>query len=99
MHPHPVGTKPPNAFGLYDMHGNMTEWCLDWIDANRAFAPDPVTDPKGFTSGTGRVTRSGNYSYNPSLCRSGRRGNDPPDVPSVGIGFRLACPAAAFTAP
>jgi len=99
MHPHPVGTKQPNDFGLYDMHGNMTEWCLDWIDANRPFAPDPVTDPKGFTSGTGRVTRSGNYSYEAALCRSGRRGNDQPGVPSAGIGFRLACPAAAFTAP
>ena len=98
-HPHQVGTLQPNGYGLYDMHGNMTEWCLDWIDKERPFAPDPVTDPKGFTTGTGRVTRSGNYDYNAALCRSGRRGNDPPETVSAGIGFRLACPAAAFTAP
>ena len=99
LHPHPVGTRLPNDFGLYDMHGNINEWCLDWNDTTRPFAPDPVTDPWGYTSGEGRITRSGCYNYNVPLCRSARRGKDPPQDPVGVIGFRLACPAAAFAAP
>ena len=99
LHPHPVGTRLPNDFGLYDMHGNINEWCLDWNDTTRPFAPDPVTDPLGYTSGEGRITRSGCYNYNVPLCRSARRGKDPPQDPVGVIGFRLACPAAAFAAP
>jgi len=65
-----VGSYLPNTWGLYDMHGNVSEWCLDWFDTYPLMA---VTDPQGALSGSGRVRRGGGWMYNAWDCRSASR--------------------------
>jgi formylglycine-generating enzyme required for sulfatase activity len=72
---HPVGQKRPNAWGLYDMHGNVEEWCADWYGD---YPKGAVTDPQGPASGTNRVLRGGAWFFWPG-CRSADRGNGSPD--------------------
>lgn len=84
----PVGLKLPNAFGLYDMHGNTFEWCYDYYVA---YTADPITDPKG-TSGSRRVSRGGSYGYGVAEVRSALRGQDNPVASADRVGFRIIFP-------
>jgi formylglycine-generating enzyme len=83
---HDVVLKEPNAFGLYDMHGNVWEWCWDGFDA---YPATPVTDPHGLASGTTRVLRGGSWLYNANLCRSSMRSRSLPNGRYNHGGFRL----------
>jgi formylglycine-generating enzyme required for sulfatase activity len=83
---HAVGLKPPNAWGLYDMAGNVSEWCLDWYGG---YLGGSVIDPTGAASGSDRVIRGGCWYSDGRDCRSANRGNYAPDGQlNSGIGFR-----------
>jgi formylglycine-generating enzyme required for sulfatase activity len=85
----PVGQFRPNAFGLYDMHGNVWEWCLDGYKADY-YQQSPGVDPSGPAQTARRVDRGGCFSSAPGDCRSGNREGRPPTDRYVGLGFRVA---------
>lgn len=89
---HPVAQKQPNAWGLYDMHGNVLEWCQDW-DLYWYVEKNPVSfviDPTGPSSGSRRVNRGGSWGAFAWACRSAVRGRNEPGNRSYVLGFRLA---------
>ena len=86
---HPVGQKKPNAWGLYDMHGNVWEWCSDWHDTTY-YANSPPEDPTGPASGSRRVVRGGSWFHNAPISRSAYRNPDRPSFRSHSYGFRVA---------
>ena len=82
---HPVGTKLPNAWGLYDMSGNVLEWCLDWVGN----LSSGTTDPAGSSSGSDRIIRGSSWECDADGCRLSYRGGSYPSVMYVTVGFRL----------
>ena len=88
---HPVGQKMANAWGLYDMHGNVLEWCLDWYGTYSSAG----RDPRGASSGSSRVRRGGYYFSNPLVCRAAYRLIQSPQGPEYSyseVGFRVVLP-------
>ncbi len=85
---HPVGTKKTNAWGLYDMHGNVWEWSSDWW--LRYYTTTAVSDPTGPATGSYRVIRGGSWISSAGRCRSAIRSGSTPDYRFSHLGFRLA---------
>ena len=86
--PIPVGSFPANAFGLYDMHGNVNQWCQEWYDYNY-YRKSPRNDPVNETPSEMRVLRSGSWGSYPGICRSANRSGSTPDYRNRTIGFRV----------
>ena len=84
---HPVGQKKPNELGLYDMSGNVREWCQDWYGA---YPETPLINPMGPDTGQYRVLRGGSWDNYASYCRVSDRGNFVPSYRGSNFGFRLA---------
>jgi formylglycine-generating enzyme len=84
---HPVGELEPNELGIYDMSGNVQEWCNDWLGEYNSNA---ITNPAGANTGSARVFRGGSWDSGPFFCRSSDRSGNTPTLRRDDLGFRLA---------
>ena len=85
---HPVGTKSPNELSIYDMSGNVMEWCNDWLGQ---YTNIGKVNPKGANSGSHRVGRGGSWGSAERVVRVSARSGNTPDSRAMNLGFRLAC--------
>lgn len=84
----PVGKFKPNALGIYDLHGNVWEWCSDW-HAEEYYSHSPTTDPSGPVTGEKKISRGGSWSRTSVNCRTSVRRKTVPDRGHINIGFRI----------
>jgi formylglycine-generating enzyme required for sulfatase activity len=94
---HPVGQKSPNAWGLYDMHGSVREWCQDWF-GDHYYATSPMHDPPGSSGGSYRVYRGGGWRDGAIGCTPSYRRGWVPGYRDGDVGFRVAR-AVSFPSP
>lgn len=87
---HPIGQKEPNELGIYDMSGNVAEWCTDWYDPDYYKTTLDAMDPKGPMDGEKKVVRGGSFYTEAVECRIYKRGNYKPKTRRWDLGFRLA---------
>jgi len=86
--PQPVGKKPANAWGLYDMHGNVWEWCNDFYQVDY-YQQSPKENPRGPKTGETKVVRGGAWKFSAETCRSGYRYNENPGYADVCFGYDI----------
>ncbi|HEY3324690.1 MAG TPA: bifunctional serine/threonine-protein kinase/formylglycine-generating enzyme family protein [Planctomycetota bacterium] len=84
----PIGSYAPNPWSLYEMHGNVWEWCEDWYDAS-FYLNEPAVNPCNLAAGEERVLRGGGWNYTARYCRSACRYHSAPDTRNFSVGFRL----------
>ena len=91
---HEVGTKKPNAYGLYDVSGNVWEWCWNWFTEKYDTEKEGGSDPKGASSGDYRVCRGGGWGNGSDGCAVSFRYVSSPDGRNYDLGFRVVCPSS-----